>query len=145
MDNAIINTCPSILLISYDNDLRGDDAAGLRVSDAIARICSEGFPPENPLPELSSGQDAFSILGHRAGEAIAHRLNDNTAQNLTFLINTQARQHKLSCIYAIAAAIWRQESAQRRQDAAQRLQWSLLCFSHSLAQCSQAVAQTLHI
>lgn len=36
MDNAIINTCPSILLIGYGNDLRGDDAAGLRVSDAIA-------------------------------------------------------------------------------------------------------------
>ncbi|MBP5975644.1 hypothetical protein HW132_23630 [Brasilonema sp. CT11] len=50
-----------------------------------------------------------------AQRAIAHRLNDNTAQNLTFLINAQPRQHKLSCIYAIAAAIWRQESAQRLQ------------------------------
>lgn len=37
MDNAIINTCPTVLLIGYGNDLRSDDAAGLRVSDAIAQ------------------------------------------------------------------------------------------------------------
>lgn len=48
-------------------------------------------------------------------------------------------------LYAIAAAIWRQDWAQRRQDWAQRLQWSLSCFSHSAAQRSQASAQTLHI
>jgi len=47
--------------------------------------------------------------------------------------------------YTIAVAIWRQDSAQRRQDAAQRLQWSLSCFSHSLAQRSQASAHTPHI
>lgn len=46
---------------------------------------------------------------------------------------------------AVAAAIWRHDSAQRRQDAAQRLQCSWSCFSHSAAQRSQASAQTLHI
>lgn len=46
---------------------------------------------------------------------------------------------------AIAVAIWRQVSAQRRQDAAQRWQWSWSCLSHSAAQRSQASAQTLHI
>lgn len=48
-------------------------------------------------------------------------------------------------LYAIAAAIWRQDWAQRRQDWAQRWQWSWLCFSHSAAQRSQASAQMLHI
>jgi hydrogenase maturation protease len=36
MDNAIVHTCPSVLLIGYGNALRSDDAAGLKVSDAIS-------------------------------------------------------------------------------------------------------------
>lgn len=68
---------------------------------------------------------------------------------LVLLDSRQLLRSRESCfhevIYAIAVAIWRQDSAQRRQDAAQRLQWSWLCFSHSLAQRSQASAQTLHI
>ncbi|NJR75897.1 MAG: adenylate kinase [Scytonema sp. CRU_2_7] len=33
--------------------------------DAIALVSPESFPPENPLPERSSEQDAFGILGYQ--------------------------------------------------------------------------------
>ncbi|NJM70701.1 MAG: hydrogenase maturation protease [Scytonema sp. RU_4_4] len=36
MSNVLANLSPSFVIIGYGNDLRGDDAAGLRVSDAIA-------------------------------------------------------------------------------------------------------------
>jgi Ni,Fe-hydrogenase maturation factor len=74
MDNVLINTCPSVLLIGYGNDLRGDDAAGLRVSDAIARMLARGFLAENPSP-VTSGDRATVLsepLGNRARLAIAN-------------------------------------------------------------------------
>jgi hypothetical protein len=52
-----------------------------RKEKAIARICPEGFPPENPLPERSSGQDAGGILGHRARSAIAIANSNNNESN----------------------------------------------------------------
>lgn len=59
-----------------------------------------------------------------------------------------AYQSNISCLtvtrYTIAAAIWRQDSAQRRHDWAQRWQWSWSCFSHSVAQRAHASAQTRH-
>lgn len=64
-----------------------------------------------------------------------------SAKNATL----QLRNHDWTVLpYAIAVAIWRQDSAQRRQDAAQRRQWLWSCFSHSAAQRALASAQTWH-
>ncbi|ARV57956.1 hydrogenase maturation protease [Nostocales cyanobacterium HT-58-2] len=58
MENVMINTCPTILLIGYGNELRSDDAVGQRVSDLIASwkltnlstLCVRQLTPE--LAEL---------------------------------------------------------------------------------------------